>query len=122
VDRHVGKRIRLARKRRGLSQVLLAERVGITYQQANKYERGRCRIPIGRLHAMALALDVPVAWFFEGLAQPGGAAGMPGTEQDWLEFRRRLAALPDGAAQDVLGCLARLLGVATGMRDPAAPA
>ncbi len=67
-DRHVGGRIRERRVMLGLSQQQLAQLIGVTYQQAHKYERGLNRISAGRLYEMAQVLSVPVSWFFEGLA------------------------------------------------------
>jgi DNA-binding XRE family transcriptional regulator len=68
-DRHVGARIRERRVMMGLSQQQLARMVGVTYQQAHKYERGLNRISAGRLFEIAQVLDVPVSFFFEGLAR-----------------------------------------------------
>jgi transcriptional regulator with XRE-family HTH domain len=67
-DRHVGARIRERRVMMGLSQQQLAKMIGVTYQQAHKYERGLNRISAGRLFEIGQVLDVPVSWFFEGLA------------------------------------------------------
>ena len=68
-DRHVGTRIRERRVMLGLSQQQLAQMIGVTYQQAHKYERGLNRISAGRLYEIAQVLKVPVSWFFEGLAR-----------------------------------------------------
>jgi transcriptional regulator with XRE-family HTH domain len=60
----------------GLSQERLAELLGITYQQIQKYERGANRIGAGRLFELARILDVPLDWFYEefvGADAPGGA-------------------------------------------------
>lgn len=65
VDLHVGRRLRLRRGLVGMSQERLAELLGITYQQVQKYERGANRIGSSRLHDIARILDVPVAWFFD---------------------------------------------------------
>src|SRR4051795_11682338 len=67
VDRHVARRIRERRLELGLTQQQLAELVGITYQQAHKYEKGDNRVAVGRLYLIARALDVEPAYFFEGL-------------------------------------------------------
>src|ERR671917_1679839 len=67
-DRHVGARIRERRVMMGLSQQQLARMVGVTYQQAHKYERGLNRISAGRLFEIAQVLGVGVSWFFEGLS------------------------------------------------------
>lgn len=67
VDRHVGQAVRLRRKVLGVSQQALAERLGITFQQVQKYETGANRISASTLHGVAEALAVPVSAFFEGL-------------------------------------------------------
>jgi transcriptional regulator with XRE-family HTH domain len=66
VDRHVGARIRERRVALGLTQQQMAELIGVTYQQAHKYERGLNRIAVARLHNIAQALGVEVGYFFEG--------------------------------------------------------
>lgn len=81
VDIHVGRRLRERRALLGMSQERLAELLGITYQQVQKYERGANRIGSSRLHDIATFLDVPVAFFFAGLDEPetrlGGLADAP---------------------------------------------
>ena len=67
VDRHVGARIRARRITLGLTQQQLAELIGVTYQQAHKYEKGMNRVAAGRLYKIAQALGVEVGYFFEGL-------------------------------------------------------
>jgi transcriptional regulator with XRE-family HTH domain len=63
-DIYVGGRIRMRRKMLGLSQEKLGERLGITFQQIQKYEKGTNRVGASRLQAMSDALEVPVAYFF----------------------------------------------------------
>jgi DNA-binding XRE family transcriptional regulator len=67
VDRHVGARIRERRIMLGLTQQQLADLIGVTYQQAHKYERGINRVSAGRLFEVAQVLSVPVSHFFDGL-------------------------------------------------------
>ena len=67
VDVHVGKRVRHRRWLIGMTQQQLAERVGIKFQQIQKYETGANRVSASRLWDIADALDVPVSFFFEGL-------------------------------------------------------
>lgn len=67
VDLHVGKRTRKRRLEIGMSQERLAEILGITFQQVQKYEKGVNRIAASRLWYLANALDVPVGYFFKGL-------------------------------------------------------
>ena len=71
VDKHVGHRLRVRRKELGLSQNRLAEAIGVTFQQIQKYERGANRVVASRLYDLAAALDVPVNYFF---ADPPAAA------------------------------------------------
>src|SRR5262245_65588185 len=66
-DRHVGARMRERRIMLGLTQHQMAEMVGVTYQQAHKYEKGINRVAAGRLYHIAQALGVEVGYFFEGL-------------------------------------------------------
>lgn len=87
VDQHVGRRLRLRRALLGLSQERLGELLGVTFQQIQKYERGANRIGAGRLWRLAALLDVPVAWFFEGLAEAEGApAGASGLAEPGVGF------------------------------------
>jgi transcriptional regulator with XRE-family HTH domain len=73
-DVYVGSRVRMRRKILGLSQEKLGEKLGITFQQIQKYEKGTNRVGASRLQAMADALDVPVSYFFPDAASaaPGG--------------------------------------------------
>lgn len=66
VDVLVGQRLKMARMTKGVTQEKLAEAIGLTFQQIQKYENGKNRIGTGRLHAMAEVLGVPVSYFFEG--------------------------------------------------------
>jgi len=66
VDSHVGSRVRLRRLELGLSQEKLADQLGITFQQVQKYERGTNRIGASRLHQIAIVLQAPITYFFEG--------------------------------------------------------
>ena len=67
VDVHVGKRIRHRRWLVGMTQQQLAEKVGIKFQQIQKYETGANRVSASRLWDISETLDVPVSFFFEGL-------------------------------------------------------
>ena len=67
VDVHVGKRIRQRRWLTGMTQQQLAQKVGIKFQQIQKYETGANRVSASRLWDIADALEVPVSFFFEGI-------------------------------------------------------
>jgi len=74
VDRRVGQTVRSRRLEIGMSQERLAEILGITFQQIQKYEKGVNRVAAGRLFDLSCALDLPIASFFEGApaARKGG--------------------------------------------------
>lgn len=74
VDLHVGARIRMRRKVLGISQEKLAEELGLTFQQVQKYERGANRVSASKLYEIARALSAPVSYFFEGLTDPATRA------------------------------------------------
>jgi transcriptional regulator with XRE-family HTH domain len=75
IDIHVGNRLRVKRTLLGLSQEKLAEAIGITFQQVQKYERGTNRISASRLYQFAEVLNVPAAYFFESYSLPATAGG-----------------------------------------------
>jgi transcriptional regulator with XRE-family HTH domain len=77
VDLHVGVRFRQIRKQRGLSQQAVAEALGLTFQQVQKYERGVNRISASKLYAASQILQVDVRYFFEGLASGSDGAPAP---------------------------------------------
>jgi transcriptional regulator with XRE-family HTH domain len=109
VDHHVGARIRERRTTLGLSQQQLARMIGVTYQQAHKYERGLNRISAGRLFEIAQVLDVPISFFFEGLS-PGSDAPTVSTRQRmFLELARNFALIDNDKHQEALSQMARAL-------------
>ncbi|WP_239467810.1 helix-turn-helix domain-containing protein [Microvirga arvi] len=73
IDKHIGSRVRARRIMLGMSQEKLADALGLTFQQVQKYEKGVNRIGASRLLHIASILDVSIEFFFEGL--PGMRAG-----------------------------------------------
>lgn len=69
IDLHLGKRLRRRRRILGLTQQQLASNVGVRFQQIQKYECGANRISAARLWSLAEALEVPVNYFYDGLAE-----------------------------------------------------
>jgi transcriptional regulator with XRE-family HTH domain len=65
MDIHVGSRVRLRRMVIGMSQEKLGEKMGLTFQQIQKYEKGTNRIGASRLYQLSQIMDVPVQFFFE---------------------------------------------------------
>ena len=64
-DKKIGKKIKRIRKALGLSQIALAERIGISFQQIQKYEKGASKISVLRLQQISEALDTNINIFFE---------------------------------------------------------
>ena len=69
VDVHVGGRVRERRVSLGISQAKLGEYLRLTFQQIQKYEKGKNRISASKLWALSHFFEVPVEWFFEGLGE-----------------------------------------------------
>lgn len=89
VDRHVGARVRMRRILLGFSQEKLADALGLTFQQVQKYEKGTNRISASRLQQISGALGVPIDFFYSDGApasEAGGFAesGKPGYEADMM--------------------------------------
>ena len=76
IDLHLGKRLRRRRRLLGLTQQQLAVSVGVRFQQIQKYECGANRISAARLWQLSEALEVPVAYFFDGLTDESHRAGV----------------------------------------------
>jgi transcriptional regulator with XRE-family HTH domain len=108
-DRHVGARIRERRVMMGLSQQQLAKMIGVTYQQAHKYERGLNRISAGRLFEIGQVLGVPVSWFFEGLMPEGETQEASPRQRMCLELARNFALIDNEKHQEALSQMARAL-------------
>ncbi len=95
IDVHVGSRIRLQRTLKGMSQTTLAEGLGVTFQQVQKYEKGTNRVGSSRLQAIANILAVPVAWFFEDgpVSPPTSQGPESGAGREITEFLSSLEGL-----------------------------
>ena len=108
IDVHVGHRIRKRRTMLGLTQQQMANMIGVTYQQAHKYERGINRISAGRLYQIAGALAVEVAYFYEGIDE-GNAAEIEPLQRICLEVARNFTQISNERHQLALSSLARAL-------------
>ena len=119
VDIHVGQRVRQRRWMLGLTQHQLAERVGIRFQQVQKYETGENRMSAGRLFDIAGALGVPVVFFYEGLeggvpeAEGSGGSGRVLADREAIDLVRAFYAMPQAQRRHLFE-LARTLGARPG--------
>jgi transcriptional regulator with XRE-family HTH domain len=103
VDVHVGKRVRHRRWMLGITQQQLADKVGIKFQQIQKYETGMNRISASRLWDIADAMDVSIGFFFEGFeddAAPARVSEQPvlddlAGDKEAIELVRTYNAIPE---------------------------
>ena len=101
VDVHVGARLRQRRTLLGMTQTNLGDALGMSFQQVQKYERGKNRISANRLYGLSQLFDVPVEYFFEDMSPevtassqatkgPGKAKKLPSYEPDPMATRETL--------------------------------
>jgi transcriptional regulator with XRE-family HTH domain len=114
IDSAVGSRIRAQRGVRNISQTELAEAIGVTFQQVQKYENATNRVSASRLHQIAHTLQVPVEFFFREAVQADDedeAGESPVTEflncSNSVELMRAFIAIEDPAVQEALVALVR---------------
>lgn len=112
VDTHVGKRIRHRRWLIGMTQQQLAEKVGIKFQQIQKYETGMNRVSASRLWDIAHAMEVPVSFFFDGIEEVSPEAAAPEhdilADKEALQLVRAYYAMPESQRRQIFE-LARVL-------------
>ncbi|MCB5410290.1 helix-turn-helix domain-containing protein [Pseudogemmobacter faecipullorum] len=116
VDAHVGKRIRHRRWMLGMTQQQLADKVGIKFQQIQKYETGMNRVSASRLWDVSDALSVQISFFFEGLSEAGSEKprhqqGDMMADKEALELVRSYYAIPEAQRRRLFD-LARVLSEA----------
>ena len=115
VDAHVGDRLRQRRWVTGLTQLQLADRVGIKFQQIQKYEAGANRVSASRIWDIGTALKVPVAFFFDGLdgqlAERREERGDILSDKEAYELVRAYYAIPRAQRKRLMD-LALILSVA----------
>jgi transcriptional regulator with XRE-family HTH domain len=85
-DAEVGRRVRARRLECRLSQTELADRIGVTFQQVQKYEKGVNRIGAGRLQRISEALEVPISFFFGGTTGPSATREATGGNESVFGF------------------------------------
>ena len=104
IDKHVGLQIRSRRTLLGLSQEKLADAVGVTFQQIQKYERGTNRVSASRLFNFSKALDVSLEYFYQGLETANNATakyGVSDNEQQAFGSSDALESqIPENLLQD----------------------
>lgn len=134
IDNHVGSRVRLRRMLLGISQEKLGERLGLTFQQVQKYEKGVNRIGASRLFDLSTVLGVPIDFFFQDAPAaearvqpaPGFAEGPEDSHileflgtREGLELNKAFARIQDPKSRRAVLELVRALA---GIDDDALPA
>ena len=115
VDRFVGKNIRIFRTAKGISQTVLGDAVGVTFQQIQKYENGMNRVGSSRLAKIAAVLEVPISRFFDNsvTAADGPVAGPVVTDllasPYAVQMLKAFASLPNDGMRRSLVVLARTI-------------
>ncbi len=113
VDLHVGQRVRQRRCIVGMTQQQLGDKIGIRFQQIQKYEAGANRISASRMWDIAAVMEVPVSFFFEGIdgqaPDTGEARADILTDKEAIELVRAYYAIPEDQRRKLFD-LARVLG------------
>lgn len=128
IDQRVGSRVRQRRMFIGMSQEQLGERLSLTFQQIQKYEKGTNRISASRLWEMSKILDVPIDFFFEGGDGDDTGTGLSdrpqtdfavgGTDSERLRLNRYFVQIRDPALRRAVIDLAKsIAGTDTGRDD-----
>jgi transcriptional regulator with XRE-family HTH domain len=126
IDVHVGNRIRTRRTLSGMSQTTLAEAIGLTFQQVQKYERGTNRVSSSRLYDLSRVLGVPIKFFFDDMdvaveaQSPGQLQGArpeapelsadPTAKRETLELVRAYYRITDPAVRRRFTDMVRSIG------------
>lgn len=92
VDVHVGRKLKMARAAQRMSQTDVAKKLGLSFQQIQKYEIGSNRIAASRLYELSKILNVPTSYFFEGLSETDTVDTLGGYTTD---IASALAAIKD---------------------------
>jgi transcriptional regulator with XRE-family HTH domain len=116
IDRHIGGRLRQGRVMNGLTQQGLADLIGVTYQQAHKYENGVSRIAAGRLYTIAQVLGVDVGYFFEGMQGAGPREPSP-QQRVVVDLARNFRSIRKRKHQEAICLLARILATVENPSD-----
>jgi len=119
IDVFIGAKLRARRTMMGMSQEVLGQAVGVTFQQVQKYERGTNRIVVSRLYQFSKILNVPITYFFEGLDQALSPQKLAAQEdqasydaeplitKSGVELLKRFSLITDPAKRKIVSDLVR---------------
>ncbi len=111
IDTEIGKRLRQARLSKGLTQQGLAEKIGISFQQVQKYENGINRVSSSRLLVIANVLNIPITYFFDdlGTIEPKDVVLDDSLTDSVMRVARLLNGIPDGDVKDSVFALIKTI-------------
>ncbi len=112
VDVHVGGRVRDRRTLIGMSQTELGKRVGVTFQQIQKYENGMNRIAASRRWHISLILGQPISWFFEGIGEQKRKGDDPLAIREALQLVQYLSACDPDVRKRIAAMITAVAGKA----------
>lgn len=109
VDKFIGEKIYSLRLAKGLSRQQLAEVIGVTHQQLQKYEKGNNRISVGRLFLIAKSLSKEISYFYEGLERNEQKPVMTQHQRMCIEVSRNFMKIESSEHQNAVNTLVKSL-------------
>lgn len=109
IDKFIGGKIYSLRLAKGLSRQQLAEVIGVTHQQLQKYEKGTNRISVGRLVLIAKALSKEISYFYEGLEHNEQEPVMTQHQRMCIEVSRNFMKIKSSEHQNAVNTLVKSL-------------
>jgi len=108
-DKRIGNNLRLLRLSAGLAQAVIAEQLGVTYQQVQKYESGESRVSASMLHDLSVLYNVSYESFFDGLEADRDVPQPLLHDNETLKILAVLSSVNDPALKSKIGKVVRLL-------------
>lgn len=109
VDKFIGGKIYSLRLAKGLSRQQLAEVIGVTHQQLQKYEKGSNRLSVGRLSLIAKALGRTISYFYEGIENEGAEEMVTQHQRMCIEVSRNFMKIENTEHQNAVNALIKSL-------------
>ncbi|MCH9754085.1 MAG: helix-turn-helix domain-containing protein [Alphaproteobacteria bacterium] len=109
IDTHIGQKIYELRIARGLSRQELGNKIGVTHQQCQKYEKGTNRVSAGRLVLISKVLDKPIDYFYSDISDEEPSTEKISNQRLCIEVSRNFMKIKNSVYQDAVSTLIRTL-------------